>query len=167
MNRYKSPRLDKPVYKDQPAPYRVDLEIEGVDHSGDSYEGRVFVNNANATARTEPVPGKGYAGSFFVFGHGPCYGTTGHCDPSEGPPIHPYDYRPPHDLTPQRHAVDITKAVLALGVAEGDFTVTIVPVVNTEKDPYAQLDVLKFERLSVIAYDAALPEKTGEADAHT
>jgi hypothetical protein len=157
MDRYSSPPLPVPVYADQPVPYRVDVELRGVDHSGDSYEGRVFVNNGDADAGTELASEAGYAGSFYVFGHGECYGAAGHCDPSESPPINPYDYRPPHDLIPQTHAVEITEAVLSLGSSTEEFTVTIVPVVNTPDDPYAQMDVLSFERLSVISYDAAGP----------
>jgi tyrosinase len=161
MDRYESPELETPVYEGQPAPYRVDLELRGVDHSGDSFEGRVYLNNSGADAGTEPVADNGYAGSFFVFGHGPCYGAEGHCEPSEGPPISPYDYRAPHDLTRQSHKVDITDAVLSLEAGE-KFTVTIVPVVNTPEDPFAQSDVLSFERLSVISYDAPLPAPAAE-----
>ncbi len=49
---------------------RVDIEFEQVDHSGASFEGRVFLNNPEADENTDPSPENGYAGSFFIFGHG-------------------------------------------------------------------------------------------------
>lgn len=59
---------------------RVDLVFEGVDHSQDSYEVRVFLNNKAADEHTARSPETGYAGRFVVFGHGRCFGTEGHCD---------------------------------------------------------------------------------------
>src|SRR5690349_17602205 len=59
---------------------RADLEFIGVDHAGASYEARVYLNNPNANSATEPTDANGYAGSFYVFGHGGCYGDVGHCD---------------------------------------------------------------------------------------
>src|SRR5690348_16357380 len=56
---------------------RADLIFEGVDHSGPSFEGRVFLNNPNATADTPATAENGYAGSFHIFGHGICLGDVG------------------------------------------------------------------------------------------
>ena len=67
--------------KELPAEYvRADLEFIGVEHAGASYEARVYVNNPTADVNTEPTEGNGYAGSFYVFGHGGCFGDAGHCD---------------------------------------------------------------------------------------
>ena len=71
---------------------RVDLEFHGVDHSGASFEGRVFVNNPGADQNTELSPERGYVGSFHIFGHGGCYGDVGHCEVRAEPGR--YDPRP-------------------------------------------------------------------------
>jgi hypothetical protein len=156
MDRYTTPEpLAAPFFEGQPAPYRVDLELEGVDTFQDTYEGRVYIDNPDADATTGRDPDAGYAGSFYMFGHSNCLGAEGHCDVDKGPPINPYDYRRPHDLAGQTHKIEITDALLRTGASAGStFTVTIVPLINTPEDPYVQADVLSFERLSVIAYDA-------------
>jgi hypothetical protein len=48
----------------------AEIRFEGVDHSGPSYEARVFLNNGKADANTPQTAEYGYAGSFFVYGHG-------------------------------------------------------------------------------------------------
>jgi len=45
---------------------RGDILIHGVDQSGPSFEGRVFLNNPRATADTPTTAENGYAGSFHV-----------------------------------------------------------------------------------------------------
>src|SRR6266480_3079079 len=77
-NLYRTSKIYKSVKKvsvDQLPPeyVRADLEFIGVDHSGASYEGRVYLNNANADANTQPTEMNGYAGSFYIFGHGGCF----------------------------------------------------------------------------------------------
>jgi hypothetical protein len=49
---------------------RADIEVHGIDQSGASFEGRVFLNNPEATLETPLTPQHGYAGSFHVFGYG-------------------------------------------------------------------------------------------------
>jgi hypothetical protein len=49
---------------------RADIEIHGIDQSGASFEGRVFLNNPDATLHTPLTAEQGYAGSFHVFGYG-------------------------------------------------------------------------------------------------
>src|SRR4051812_48374972 len=78
---------------------RADVVVTGVDHSGTSYEVRLFLNNPTATAATPRTDGNGYAGRFTVFGHGGCYGDEGHCDVPAAS-SDPTDLRPPHPLTP-------------------------------------------------------------------
>ena len=60
--------------------YRADIELHEVDHSGPSYEGRVFLNNRKANHKTELILANGYVGSYNIFGHGGCFGDVGHCD---------------------------------------------------------------------------------------
>ena len=63
---------------------RADLVFYGVDHSGPTYEARVFLNNPRARdADTARDAEQGYAGSFAVFGHSGCFGAEGHCLPDQ------------------------------------------------------------------------------------
>lgn len=129
---------------------RADIEFEGLDHSGSSYEGRVFVNNADADAGTAKTLDNGYAGSYYIFGHGGCFGDEGHCD--VGLPG-PYDPRTPHALWPTRKVVIATEAIAAAAKAGSTMTVTVVPVVTATTDKVPEDEQLpKFEMISVIAY---------------
>lgn len=129
---------------------RADIELEGIDHSGSSYEGRVFLNNPDADAATECVLEKGYAGSFHIFGHGGCFGDEGHCDVELRDP---FDPRPVHPLWPGRKVVIATEAIRRVVSSGKPFTVTVVPVVTATTEKTRDDDhVLKFEMLSVVTY---------------
>jgi len=129
---------------------RADIEFHGVDHSGSSYEGRVFVNNPDADPDTEMTLENGYAGSYYIFGHGGCYFDEGHCDVK---PRGPYDPRPPHELWPTRKVVIATEAIRAATDAGSAITITVVPVVTATSDVVAEDEELpKFEAVSVITY---------------
>ena len=104
--RFVSNPLDLPA--DNEDPYRVDLVFYEVDHSGASFEARVFINAPDAGVDT-PRDDPRYAGSFTIFGHGGCFGDIGHCDVPSGP-RDPFDLRPPHDLVPASKTVVITDA---------------------------------------------------------
>jgi hypothetical protein len=150
MDWYVSPPLQVPapsaLYKHD----RVDLELHGVEHSGESFAVRVFVNAEDAGPETPAVrDNSAYAGSFYIFGHGPCLGDEGHCDVRTGP-ITPYDFRPPHPLMPQYHRLPITDALRA-SAHENTFNVTLVVVAN-HGGSYESVDALTFRRLSVVAY---------------
>jgi tyrosinase len=149
VDRYISPTLNVPVPSEVYEHDRVDLELHGVDHSAGSYSVRVFLNSPEADATT-PINGNSqYAGSFYIFGHGPCLGDEGHCDIRTGP-INPYDLRPAHPLTPQYHRLPITSALRQL--RDGTtFTATLVVVAN-RAGYYEAADLLAFQRLSVVAY---------------
>jgi hypothetical protein len=128
---------------------RVDLVFHGVDHSKDSYEGRLYVNDPDADAAT----GRGaasYVGSFHVFGHGGCFGDVGHCDLPLGPKA-PFDLRPAHQLTPHTKAVIVTdrlRSVLEAAPAVTEITVTVVAVVVGE----ASNEVLDFTEVRLLSY---------------
>jgi tyrosinase len=129
---------------------RADIEFEGLDHSGSSYEGRLFVNNPDADADTETTDENGYAGSYFIFGHGGCFGDEGHCDVA---PRQTYDPRPPHPLWPTRKVVIATEAIRRAAAAGSTMTVTIVPIVLATSELVADDEELpKFELMSVITY---------------
>jgi hypothetical protein len=133
--------------------YRADIEIHNVDHSGPSYEGRVFLNNANADLKTELTLDNGYVGSYHIFGHGGCFGDIGHCDvPTE---TRMYDLRPSHQLRPQYKRIIITDALKKLGKTTNKFIITIVPYTYGEptKGKSITKDIIKFEKIGIITYD--------------
>src|SRR4030095_13806060 len=95
---------------------RADLEFIGVDHAGASFEARVYVNNPSADAETQPTEGNGYAGSFYVFGHGGCFGDAGHCDLPQR--TDQFDPRPSHPLEPIKKVVIATDAIKKAAAAK-------------------------------------------------
>lgn len=153
MDRYSTPAdhpFVVPTWEGQPDFYRADLHFHRVEHRGDSYEGRVFFDQPEASPETPQELEVGYAGSFYVFGHGPCFGDEGHCEVPTGP-IHPFDYRPPHHLHPQLMVVTVTEAVRrVLEDGNSEFHVSVVPVVGVD-EPAG--DVLHFKELSLVTYD--------------
>ena len=129
---------------ERPAPgfYRADIEFHGVDHSGASLEARVFVDNADANATTAMEPGQGYVDSFYIFGHGGCFGDDGHCEVPTGP-RRPNDLRPQHQLTPMDVRVVATDTLRAAAERPDGtkLTVTVVPVIEDASD-YKNTDLL-------------------------
>lgn len=129
---------------------RADIEFHGVDHSGASFEGRVFLNNPNADEDTELTSADGYVGSFYIFGHGGCYGDVGHCEVRAEPGL--YDPRPSHVLTPVKAVVTATEVLRTLATQGEDITVTVVPVITSLTEQCDLEDVFKFDRLSIVTY---------------
>jgi hypothetical protein len=134
---------------------RADLAFEGVDHAGPSYEARVFLNNPGATADTPRTLDEGYAGSFYIFGHGHCFGDVGHCEVDERGKA-PHDLRGAHPLTPTRKIVKVTEALKHILQRDGKLEhVTVVPVAYghaaaSEKDPEG---FLKYDKVQLLTYD--------------
>ena len=113
---------------DRPAFTRADVVFTGVDHSGGSYEVRLFLNNPDADASTARDEAARYAGRFHVFGHGGCFGDIGHCDVPK-PSADPTDFRPAHPLTRLNTYVTVTTALRRLLVAGAMLeTLTLVPI---------------------------------------
>jgi hypothetical protein len=129
---------------------RVDIQFHGVEHSGPSFEARVFINKPDAVESTELDPDNGYAGSFYVFGHGGCYGDTGHCEIHAEPG--PYDPRPSHVLTPIRKFVTATEALRRAADESRDVTITVVPVITGLTEQCDVEDVFRFRELSIVTY---------------
>jgi tyrosinase len=125
---------------------RADLVFYDVDHSGASYEARVFINAPKANVKT-PRDDPHYAGSFCIFGHGGCFGDVGHCDvPTERDP---FDLRPPHQLIPASKTVVVTEALRRL-IAPDDETITVTVVAFV---PGAtRHNVLQFDRVRLLTY---------------
>jgi len=129
---------------------RADIEFHALDHSGASFEGRVFLNNADADENTAMTLASGYAGAFHVFGHGGCFGDDGHCDVR---PRRTYDPRPAHPLTPAIKVLIATEAVsAAVGGDSQTMTVTVVPVVTSLTEKCSADDVLSFESVRIVTY---------------
>jgi len=145
VDRFVSAPLELPDPEAQFA--RADLTFYDVDHSGSSFEARVFLDNADATVDTgRDAPG--YAGSFTIFGHGGCFGDEGHCDVPTGPQD-PFDLSPPHQLTPQVKVVVVTEALRrALAAGRREITVTVVAQTPGEQSN----DVLAFSTVRLLAY---------------
>jgi tyrosinase len=128
---------------------RADLIFYGVDHAQSSYEGRVYVNFAEAdaaTGREHPS----YVGSFHIFGHGGCYGDTGHCDVPSGP-RDPFDLRPPHQLTPATKVVIATdglKRIIAAADDKSAIGVTVVAIAPGDESN----EQLRFDELRLVTY---------------
>lgn len=132
---------------------RADLRFLGVDHSRESYEGRIFLNNPGANLGTPADDEHGYAGSIYIFGHGHCWGDVGHCSVPPGP-LHGFDNRDPHHLVREIHEVDVTCAIRRL-VAGGTLnaTVTVVPIVRRGGAPEVDDEQLDFSELQLVTYD--------------
>jgi hypothetical protein len=132
---------------------RADIEIHNVDHSGLSYEGRVFLNNPNASQKTKLTLDEGYVGSYHIFGHGGCYGDLGHCAiPKERGK---YDFRPSHHLKPEYKRIIITDALRKLGKNTDKFIISIVPFVpsRTSESNSNSRDIIKFDKIGIVTYD--------------
>ena len=108
---------------------RADLEFYGIDLSGPSYEARVFLNNPKANSKTAMTSKNGFVGSFFIFGHGGCYGDWGHCEVPTKKRF--YDYRPAHQLSPMYKFVEIPKSLHKVLLQNKKITITVVPIVRT------------------------------------
>jgi tyrosinase len=148
---YKSPK--KISIADLPAQFtRADLEFIRVEHSGASYEARVFINNPDADGNTPPVEANGYAGSFSIFGHGGCFGDVGHCDIHKGEQD-PFDPRPSHPLLPIKKVIIATNAIRSAVTRRADISVTVVPVVMGWTEQSETDDVLKFDHINLVTYD--------------
>lgn len=150
MDRYISPEpIPLPELTEDFELARADLVFIGVDHSGPSYEARVYLNNTDATLDTPRTSEDGYAGSFFVFGHGACYGEEGHCDVERGYRDE-FDIRPPHPLTPLTKTVIVTDALKRLDASE--VRVTVVGADQSGEEA-ATTDALAFSEVRLLVYD--------------
>jgi hypothetical protein len=124
---------------------RADL-LYGLDHSGASYEGRVFLDQRGVGAEADSTH-RAFVGSFFILGHGGCFGDVGHCDiPRERDP---FDLRPAHQLEPAVRVLTVTDAVRAL--LEREVEAAKVTVV-AHTPPRTPSDVLAFDTVRLATY---------------
>ena len=130
--------------------YRIDIQFHGMEHDGPSYEGRVFINNTNACNNTAKDISNGYVGSYFVFGHGECFGDVGHCDIRKI--RSPFDFSPPHPLTPIFIRLKVTEQLRDLGKQTDEFIVTVVPILAGGSQNFVS-EIVKCERITIVSYD--------------
>ena len=106
---------------------RAEVRIHGIRQPAESFLVHVFLNRPDATISTS-TDDPHYAGHFSLFGHGPCIGGPGHCDPRP-PRRNRFDTRPPHHNEPWNVRLDVTETVQRLA-ADGDtaFQVSVVPI---------------------------------------
>jgi hypothetical protein len=147
MERYVSRPLALPAPSRGLRVHRADIVFYGVDHSGPSYEARVFFNAPSATVRTTLQPAQGYAGAFNIFGHGGC--DEGHCLVG-GETRDEFDVRPPHPLTPQTKTVIVTNAFQRL---KGRNVVITVVAVVPGPNGAEPADVLTFDHVRLLIYE--------------
>ncbi len=131
---------------------RADIEISGIFHGEASYEGRIFLNNPKADAKTPKDLEHGYAGSFHIFGHGGCLGDPGHCEVNEHK-REPYDFRSPHPLTPAKKRVTVTEALRNIAKISKAVTITVVPVVTAVNDLCDAENVFRCENIKFVTYN--------------
>ncbi len=147
MVRFVSEPVDNPAREGQPTFERADLVFYGVDHSGPSFEARVYFND-NKVDESTARESASFAGSFTVFGHAGCAGDEGHCDVPQGP-RDAFDRRPPHPLTPQTKTVIVTDALRR--TTDEKVQITVIAVRPGPDGPHA-VDALAFERFSLLTY---------------
>ena len=107
----------------------VEILFHEVSHSEGSYEVRVFLNNKRATINTERLTKNGYAGRFVVFGHGGCFGESGHCEfeLAVNDPINPFR---PHPVRPLTRLITVPTDLIRQNLEKGKMleTITLVPI---------------------------------------
>jgi tyrosinase len=146
--------IELPLGADQPGFARADLTFYGLDHSGPSYEVRVFFNHRDASPETALNADTGFAGKFSVFGHGGCFGEEGHCEVRA--PVSAFDRRPPHQLVPAVRILTVTDAIRDLLQRDArSVTVTAVPVVRPSPLATAEqsADVLVVDQVALHTFE--------------
>lgn len=125
---------------------RADLIFYGIDHSGHSFDARVFIH-PRGVSKDADSSHRAYSGKFSIFGHGGCFGDVGHCDLPSDPD--PFDLRPSHQLEPATRVITVTETVR--GLLERGVEAAKVTVV-AEAQGRASNDVLAFERVRLVTY---------------
>lgn len=122
---------------------RADVEVFGIDQSGASFEGRVFLNNPDATLETPLSAERGYAGSFHVFGYGIWPADV---DKDRAAPAASEGIRAPIAKT-----VIATEAVRRAAARTNAIRVTVVPVFPGNP-PRDASDAFKLEGVRIIVH---------------
>lgn len=126
---------------------RIDLEFVNVRRDGGSFTAFVFLNAGELPADAGRDH-ENFAGSFSVFTSDECWGGEGHCD-WKREPVSDFDRRPPHHLAPINVSMDVTETAMRLGDPK---RLTVTVHAARTADPEAREGVLRFERLTALAY---------------
>lgn len=149
-NKFTSPEMYLEYNAHENEFYQAVIEFYGVDCTGPSYEGKVYVNNPNADENTPSDEAYGYVGSYYVFGNDGCYGDKGHC---EAKFRREFDSRIHSHITPQYMFVDATRVLNKIAKSKSKFTVTVVPRIGRDQKMSDAKDVVKFQRIRVTCYE--------------
>lgn len=152
MTPYRCDRIELPDADLVEEVTRADLVFYGVDHSGVSYEGQVYIDPPGDDPPPTRDPGLGYAGSFTIFGHAGCYGDAGHCLPNQGFRDE-FDRRPRHPLTPFTRTVVVTDAIRrAMHTGATEISVTVVASVPPSEGGTVSDQPMRIESVRLLTY---------------
>jgi len=131
----------------------AELHFVKTEIPSDSFEVRVFFNQANPTPKTPTQGNSRYAGSLFTFGHGGCTGDPGHCKVPEVPEdaSHFAVLRPEHHLTPRRMTLDVTEAVRKAKARSANGKLDVELVLVDPKGKKLSADAFSFEMMTLNA----------------
>jgi len=122
---------------------RAAVKLRGIEQAGNSFEGRVFLDNPSADESTPLRAENGYVGSFHVYGYGLWPGDIGK-QPSEVGKQHS-KARAPIEKT-----VEATEALRLAGVSKAsEVVVTVVPVYPGQP-PKSALAELTLDGASIV-----------------
>ena len=154
-NKLTSPEMSLNFNQNENDFYSAVIEFYGIDTSGPSYEGRVFLNNPDADENASLNEANGYVGSYHIFGHDGCWGDQEHCEP---PSRDVYDSRLHTSLTPAYKYVDATNAIKKVikSRSKPKYTVTIVPRIAGDQRMSDAKDVVHIDRIRINCYENAL-----------
>jgi hypothetical protein len=145
VDRYRSKPLELPASEQHFE--RADLAFYEVDHSGPTFEARVYLGAGRGLKRDAGLEHPAYAGSLWIFGHGSCHGEEGHCEvPDERDP---FDYRLPHHLEPAPRILTVTAAIRRL-VEAGKAKASVDVFVHGPEGE--ALKALDFTQLRLLTY---------------
>ena len=149
-NKITSPEMYLEYPKGENEIYQGVIEFYGLDSTGPSYTGRVFLNNTKADENTPLNEASGYVGSYYIFGNDGCWGDIGHCDPKIQ---RSYDSRVHSHISPQYQFIDATKALKKCVKSKTKFTVTVVPLIKVGQAMSDTKDVVKCQRIRATCYE--------------
>ena len=125
----------------------AELLVYGVDHSGPSYEVRVFFDAPAADVDTPLTPDAGYAGCFTVFGDGGCFGDDDHCDP-DARYSDVYDVRLPHPSVPMK----VVERERGTAPVDADAVHMTLVAVEPDDDGPRPTDAFKADEIRLVTY---------------
>jgi hypothetical protein len=132
--------------------HTAELEFRDLDHSKESFEARIFINNTKAGHNTPKTEKQGYAGSLYVFGHGTrCWGGPMHCQVKERFGL--YDIRSSNQLKPTDIYLPITEQLKKVCKTHSEITITVVPIMMSFDEMADEVNVLNVKGISLNIHD--------------